>query len=402
MNAWLRDIFRDRPWWMNVLMVFCAYMTFFYVPWDLFAKPVHRDEEVWFGILFEGWAAKVLAIPHWFVYAAGLYGFRRMRPWVRPWGTAYVGQVAIGMWVWSGLRIGGALGWGIGLVVALPFALLAAALWNAREVFDRERTVLGDSCGGWGLVTGASSGIGAAFARALARDGCPVVLTARRGDRLQALASELERDFGVQTRVVEVDLATPDGADRLADQVADLEIGVLVNNAGVGLAGRFENLEPEALRDQVLLNCLAPTLLSRRLLPGMRQRGRGAVIFTGSVAGHQPLPLHGTYAATKAFDLFLGEALWVEMRDAGIDVLVLEPGTTDTEFQQVAGEVPHAGVSPEEIVRTALDCLGHQPSVIPGWWEWLRSNLATRLGPRDFVVSIARDIMAKRVPIEKH
>ena len=91
MSDWLREVFRDRPTWMNVLMVFSAWMAFVYVPWDIFIKAVEHDQEVWFGIVFEGWAAKLMALPHWFVYGAGVYGFRRRRPWLRVWGAAYSG-----------------------------------------------------------------------------------------------------------------------------------------------------------------------------------------------------------------------------------------------------------------------------------------------------------------------
>jgi len=401
MRDWLREIFRDRPWWMNVLMGFSVFMAFVYVPWDIFWKPVAEDQEVWVGVLFTGWAAKLLALPHWFVYAAASYGFRRRRPWMRPWGTLYIAQIAVGMLVWNTLQIGGSLGLAVGILVAVPFGLLAMTFWNAREAFETSRPSLRERCGEWAVVTGASSGIGAEFARALAREGLSLVLVARREDRLQALAQEIERQTGAAVRVVVADLATTDGADRVAQAVADLEVGVLVNNAGVGLAGRFDKLDPGMLREQVLLNCLAPTLLTRHLLPAMRARGRGAVVFTGSIAGRQPLPLHAVYSATKSFDLLLGEALWSECREAGVDVLVLEPGSTETEFQAVAGEIAHPGEKPADVVRVALEALGRQPSVISGWFNWLRANLAQRLAPRDLVLSIARGVVEKQTPLEK-
>jgi short-subunit dehydrogenase len=141
-------------------------------------------------------------------------------------------------------------------------------------------------------------------------------------------------------------------------------------------------------------------VLTSRLLPGMRARRRGAVILTGSVAGRQPLPLHGVYSATKAFDLLLGESLFVEMRAEGVDVLVLEPGSTTTEFQQVAGEIQHPGESADEVVATALDALGRQPSVVSGWWNWIRANAASRLGPRPLVAYVARHVMEVQTPAE--
>ena len=101
MISWLSTVFAGRPGWMNALMAFCAYMSFVYVPWDLFVKPVAQDQEVWFGILFTGWSAKVMAVPHWLVYGAGAYGFYHMRPWMWPWASLYVGQIAFAMLVWS-------------------------------------------------------------------------------------------------------------------------------------------------------------------------------------------------------------------------------------------------------------------------------------------------------------
>lgn len=398
MNAWLRDLFRDRPAWMNALMVFSAYMAFIYMPWDLFAKPVAVDQEVWFGILFTGWWAKVLEIPHWFVYGAATYGFRHRRPWMRTWGALYVAQISLGMWVWSIRELGGALGWIGGLVPAIPFAWLAWRLNRAEREFDGGKRSLRERYGEWALVTGASAGIGAEFARALARDGISCVLTARREERLRGLAAELEKDFNVATRTVAVDLAQPEAVDRLLAQVSDLAIDVLVNNAGVGYAGRFEKLDPKRLQQLVQLNCTAPMLLTRALVPAMRERGRGAVIITGSVAGRQPLPLHGVYSASKAFDLFLGESLYAELRGTGVDVIVLEPGSTETEFQEVAGEIAHAGVSPARVVEVALDALGRQPSVISTWFEWLRITFATRFGSRPLTLHIAHDVIAKQTP----
>lgn len=401
MRDWLRVLFDGRPWWMNVLMVFCGYMAFVYLPWDLFVKPTAVDEEVWFGIRFHGAAAKLLAVPHWAVYALGAYGFRKMRPWMWPWASFYAAQVAVGMLVWNGVYVGGFVGLLLGLVSFLPFLGLAWALWEARPVFEAERPSLRERYGEWALVTGASSGIGAEFARAFAREGVSCVLSARREDRLRELASELEKNHHVATRVVAADLAAPDGADRLAAAVADLDLAILVNNAGFGQAGRFDRGELQRLRDMVQVNCVAPVVLTSKLLPRLLERGRGAIVFTGSVAGRQPIPLHGLYSATKAFDLLLGESLAVELRDRGIDVLVLEPGPTETEFQEKAGEIAHPGEPAPRVVEAALDALGRQPSVVSGWFNWLRANAAARLAPRSLVAWLARDWMARQTPGER-
>jgi len=397
MREWLRTLFAGRPWWMNAVMVFSAYMAFVYLPWDLFVKPVAVDEEVWFGIRFHGWAAKFLEPFHWAVYAAGAYGFRRMKAWMWPWAAVYAGQVAFGMLVWPWLYVGGFLGFLLGIVSVVPFAALSWALWEARPLFQAQRPSLRERYGEWALVTGASSGLGSEFARALAREGVSVVLTARREERLRELASELEKAHQVSTRVVAADLADPSAAEQLTEAVRDLEIAILVNNAGFGYAGGFDKQEPERLREMVQLNCLAPVMLSAGLLPGMLARGRGAVVITGSAAGRQPLPLHGVYSATKAFDLLLGESLAVELRSQGVDVLVIEPGSTQTEFQEVAGEIAHNGEPADRVVLLALEALGQQPAVISGWFNWIRASVASRLLPRSLVAHLGKDYMAKRV-----
>ena len=398
MGDWIRELLDGRPRWMNALMIFCTYMAFVYMPWDLFVKPAAVDVEVWFGVKFTGGWAKLLEIPHWAIYIAGAYGFSRMRPWMWPWASIYVAQIALGMLAWNALYVEGAGGVLAGLVSFALFSALSVALWRARSQFEQPRPSMRERYGEWALVTGASAGIGAAFVRALAREGMSCVLTARREDRLRDLAAEIEKDHQVATRVVAVDLAEADGPERLVRAVDDLEISALVNNAGFGYAGRFEKQDLERLRAMLQVNCWAPVLLTARLLPGMRERGRGAVVITGSVAGRQPLPLHGVYSATKSFDLLLGESLWGELRGSGIDVVVIEPGPTETEFQDVAGELSHPGQSAAQVVATALDALGRQPSVISGWFNWLRANAVVRLAPRSLVAVAAERVVAKQTP----
>lgn len=126
-----------RPWWMSALMLFCAFMALIYVPWDLFLKPVERDEEVWFGVVLHGWWAKATTPLHWAIYAAGAWGFWRMRPWMWPWAAVYTAQVALGMFVWTAffadearIAIGAA-------VAGALFVGLTALLWRARPRFRR-------------------------------------------------------------------------------------------------------------------------------------------------------------------------------------------------------------------------------------------------------------------------
>ena len=131
----LADELRRRPWWMNVLWGFCLYMTFIYLPFDLFFKPVAADEEVWFGFVLRGWAAKLTAPLHWLIYGAGAYGFWKMSRWMWPWAALYVVQIAIAMLVWSSIdERGQGLLWG--LVSAAILAVPAIALWRAKGRFQ--------------------------------------------------------------------------------------------------------------------------------------------------------------------------------------------------------------------------------------------------------------------------
>ena len=132
----LADELRRRPWWMNVLWGFCLYMTFIYLPFDLFFKPVAADEEVWFGFVLRGWAAKLTAPLHWLIYGAGAYGFWKMSRWMWPWAALYVVQIAIAMLVWSVIdERGQGLLWG--LVSAAILAVPAIALWRAKGRFQQ-------------------------------------------------------------------------------------------------------------------------------------------------------------------------------------------------------------------------------------------------------------------------
>ena len=130
----VRTNLSTRPLWMNAIMLFCAYMAFIYVPWDLFFKAVEKDQEVWFGIVLTGWAAKATEPLHWLVYGFGAYGFWHMKSWIWPWGSVYLVQVAISMLVWSILDARGG-GWIGGSIAAAPFLALAVALWFKRASF---------------------------------------------------------------------------------------------------------------------------------------------------------------------------------------------------------------------------------------------------------------------------
>jgi uncharacterized protein len=188
------------------------------------------------------------------------------------------------------------------------------------------------------LVTGASAGIGAALARELARHGHDLVLTARRVEPMESLAGEL-RAAGAAATVIAADLAQPGAAAALADEIAEhgLAVDVLINNAGLGAAARFDRTRPARLGEMLQVNIVALTELTRLLLPGMIERGRGKIMLVASVAGFQPGPGWAAYFASKAYVLSLGEALAYELRRTGVTVTTLCPGATATNFFAVAG-----------------------------------------------------------------
>ena len=134
LRAWWERIIAGRPWWMTAMMLFSAFMAAIYVPWDLLWKPVAEDEEVWLGIVLHGWAAKATEPIHLAIYAAGAWGFWRMRPWMHPWAAVYVAQIGVAMFVWPLLDGRGPGRWS-GVLAALPFAALAVLLWRRAPLF---------------------------------------------------------------------------------------------------------------------------------------------------------------------------------------------------------------------------------------------------------------------------
>lgn len=250
--------------------------------------------------------------------------------------------------------------------------------------------------GRWAVVTGASSGIGAEFARQLAARGLSVVLVARRRDRLDALAAELAKQHGVEIRVSERDLVAPGAVDALVAEVASLDVGLLVNNAGFGLKGPFFELALSEQRRMIELNCQVPVALTHTLGRRIVDRGRGGIVFTASAAAFQGMPGTAAYAASKSFDLLLGEGLWGELHGKGVDVLTLCPGSTDTEGPRRTGvnpdNVPMMPVEP--VVRAALRSLGKRPSVVPGGINRLAQFL-TRVVPRSVATRLAGKAIAR-------
>lgn len=234
------------------------------------------------------------------------------------------------------------------------------------------------------LVTGASSGIGRAFAARIAADGGDLVLIARREALLQTQADELRERFGTSVEVIAADLSTPGAASRIADLLTQRSIVVdaLVNNAGLGIHGDLAGANLGEISNQIAVNVTALTELTAILLPGMVTRGRGAVINVASTAAFQPVPHMAVYAATKAYVLSFTRALWSESRGTGVRVLAVSPGATDTEFFEVAGDDASFGSrrTPEQVVGATLRALesGHS-DIVDGATNALLARIAGRL-----------------------
>ncbi len=256
-----------------------------------------------------------------------------------------------------------------------------------------------DKYGPWALVTGASSGLGTEFVKQLAARGLNVVLAARREERMEALAEGVRRVHGVQTRVVPVDLTDRNACRLVGERTSDLEVGLLVNNAGFGLSGAHADLDPDRVVNMTVLNCVVPVMLTNHYLPPMLTRGRGGLVFLASTAAYQATPYLGVYGATKAFNLLMGESLWKEYRPKGIDCLSLSPGFTKTEFTRVAHIKDASGfreATPDAVVSLALRKLGRKPSVIHGVANKVL-NFTGRLIPRRTAIAITSAMLKGRV-----
>lgn len=257
--------------------------------------------------------------------------------------------------------------------------------------------------GRWALVTGASAGIGKALAEELARGGTNLVLTARRRERLEELAQTLARRNNVQTRVFVADLSERGAPEKIFRFTSEqgIEVELLINNAGFGAYGEFETREMQRLTDMVQVNCTAVVHLTRLYLPGMVSRGRGDVLILASTAAFQAVPYISTYAATKAFDLLFAEGLAEEMKPHGVRVCALCPGSTESEFAQVAEQTNVAAArghreTAEKVARTGLRALAAGKSyVISGMGNYFGAH-SQRLVPRRLVTRVAANLFRPR------
>jgi short-subunit dehydrogenase len=223
--------------------------------------------------------------------------------------------------------------------------------------------------GPWAAVTGAGQGIGAAFAAELAARGVNVLLVDRDLAALADRAGELT-GTGVELRTAMVDLAAPGAADQVLGAVADLDLGLLISNAALSFEGPLLEQGLDAALRQLDVNCRLPLTLVHAVLPRLVARGRGGIVLLSSLSAMRGAPLVAGYAATKAWNMILAESLWEEVREAGVDVMALLPGSTRTPGW--LGSRPQASLGtsnvmePADVAREALDALGTVPSIVAG------------------------------------
>ena len=265
-----------------------------------------------------------------------------------------------------------------------------------------------DFTGTTSLVTGASSGLGAEFARQLAARGSDLVLVARSADRLTALADELRARHGVTVTTLPADLSLADEVSRVAAVTAATEVDVLVNNAGFGTYGHFAGLDAGREHAEVMVNAVAAVDLAHAVLPGMLARRCGGIITVASSIAVQPSPRQAVYGATKAFGLAFSEGLWAETRGSGVRILALCPGPVATGYLASLGDqaattsiIYRRTADPADVVRAGLRGFDHDAmTVIPG----LRTRFLAqghRFFPRTVMARMAAWLLAPS-PAARH
>jgi uncharacterized protein len=255
------------------------------------------------------------------------------------------------------------------------------------------------------LITGASSGIGAEIARELASRGLGVTLVARREERLQELATELAATHGVDAEIVTADVSSERARNRMFNEIEQrgLTVEVLVNNAGFGSGGRFNELDPAKEASMVRTNCEAIVALTGHYLPEMVERRRGAVLNVASLIAFQPVPYQATYGATKAFVLSFTDAIHEELRSTGVTATSVCPGPVRTEFGEQGGfggadeRIPdHLWLDAEKVARDAVNAIADGDRVtVPGpqnqiaalWGQHLPRSILLPLVKRVWPVS---------------
>ncbi len=255
---------------------------------------------------------------------------------------------------------------------------------------------------GWALITGASEGMGCEFAKRFAQDHHPLILVARNETRLNELAGQLRATYGVDVKVIAMDLGLQDSTEKLREELErhGMPVGILINNAGFGIHGLFHEESWPDLESMLNLNMLTLTHLTHLLLPAMVEKKHGKILNVASTAAFQPGPFMACYFATKAYVLSFTEALSEELAGTGVTVTAFCPGPTRTRFQERSGTVHTRENYFSMEAATAVDAayrglMKGQRLVIPGFWNKVLAFLV-RLAPRKTVTKVARFIESSR------
>ncbi len=253
-------------------------------------------------------------------------------------------------------------------------------------------TTLKKKYGPWAIVTGASSGIGAAFAIELAQQGFNLLLVARRQEELDKVAARARQISGVEAETIVSDLSTKEGVDRVSVASKQKDIGLLVASAGFGTSGPLLDSDPETELQMLSVNCSATMLLAHELGNRMKVRGKGGIILLSSLLAWQGVPRAAHYAATKAYVQALAEGMARELKPFGIDVLSCAPGPVFSGFGERARMNMTIGVTPDAVAAQSIQALGHQTTVVPGMLSKVLTSLLAPL-PRWLRIRIMEQIM---------
>lgn len=254
-----------------------------------------------------------------------------------------------------------------------------------------------DKYGPWALITGGAMGLGAEFAKQCAQRGLNCFIIDKAGKELEKTATDISKEYGVSVDTLLLDISKKDFLKAVIKKTSKLDIGLLVNNAGLTPVGSFLSFDSEFLENQLDVNVRAPLILSRYFIPLFQKRKKGGLIFVSSGSANAGVPYSANYAGTKAWNLIFAESLWYELKSYGVDSIALMPGPTESPGWHANLPEPDAPLKPmsvEKTIRETLESLGNKPSVSAGFFNKFGTAFM-RLAPRKFGIKIVAAAMEK-------
>lgn len=251
--------------------------------------------------------------------------------------------------------------------------------------------------GPWALVTGASSGLGVEYASQLAEKGLNLILVARREEMMSELAEKIQNKYPVEVKIIAIDLSKDGFYSELSENIGDLEIGLVVNNAGMNSEGHFYRADLDRNIQMIRLNMEAPFIIAYEMGKKLIERGKGGIIFTASSSSFQATPYLSHYGATKAYLLSLAESMNYEFKDKGVDVIALCPGMTESEMTKSMKGSPIV-MKAAPVVKLALDNLGKEAYIVPGLGNKIQAFMTQRILGRDLSRIVAGSLMKRVLP----